>query len=402
MHLLKRICALALAGVLSLSVLTGCKSNGGTSSSTSASVSGSTSEPEIVVDLDTVDDICLFLSDLEPDEVVATADGIDITAGEMMYWIISCYDTRMMYYYYYGQAFLPGEEEIYGADVTLAQVVMAEAMQYAMRQRIVEKKALEAGYTVKQEDKDLVQSTLDSLETEAKAQGVTAELFLKEAGLTEELFIWNCEVDYLYSALEDDLFGDNSANPPTEASILDFKKENGYYKVKHILLATMDLTTGEALDDEAKAKKKTQAEDLLNQLKQSSDPQALFDQLMNEYSEDTGLAVYPDGYEFQTDGTVDPAFEEAALALKDGEISAIVEGSSGYHIILRLPLEVDMTVDKDSYITYMMTEQVNQWIAESGLKTTDTFEKLDLETIYDRMIAYSDAVSERIAANTTK
>lgn len=398
MHRLKRICALALVGVLALSVLSGCKNGNATSSS----ASGSSSEPAIEVDLDAVDDICMFLSDLKPDEVVATAGDISVTAGELIYWIISRYDARLMNFYYYGQFVLPWEKLEVDEDVTLSQVVLAEAMQYAMTQRVVEKKALAAGYKVKQEDKDAVQTTLDALETEAKAQGVTAEMFLKEAGLTENLFVWNCEVDYLYGELSDALFGDGSANPPTEAGIRAYKEQAGYYKVKHILRATQDLTTGAALDDTAKAQKKAQAEDLLNQLKQSSDPKTLFDQLMNEHSEDPGLATSPEGYEFQTNTSVDPIFEEAALALKEGEISGVVEGASGYHIILRLPMEVDMEVDKAAYIGYMMSEQVDQWILEAGLKTTDTFEKLNPETIYERMIAYSDALYERISANTAK
>ena len=112
----------------------------------------------------------------------------------------------------------------------------------------------------------------------------------------------------------------------------------GYYRVKHILLSVKDSTTGELLDDAAKAEKKAKAEDILAQLQQADDVVALFDQLMNQYSEDPGLAAYPDGYPAYPGQMVAP-FETAAKALKEGEMSGIVEGVSGYHIILRLPLQ---------------------------------------------------------------
>lgn len=81
---------------------------------------------------------------------------------------------------------------------------------------------------------------------------------------------------------------------PTDADLLSYiQNDRKLYSVKHILLLTQDPETGEPLDEAAAAEKKAQAEDLLRQLRESSDPAALFDQLMNDYSEDTGLATNP-------------------------------------------------------------------------------------------------------------
>jgi len=60
-----------------------------------------------------------------------------------------------------------------------------------------------------------------------------------------------------------------------------------------------------------------------------------FDTLMRTYGEDPGMANNPQGYTF-TRGFMDPPFEEATAALEIGEISGLVRGHWGYHIIKRI------------------------------------------------------------------
>lgn len=132
----------------------------------------------------------------------------------------------------------------------------------------------------------------------------------------------------------------------SDEQAIGYLEENGYVYANHILLATMDLTTGEALDEAAVAQKKAQAESLVEELKAIDDHEQLverFKALKEEYCEDTGKTAYPDGYLFQTGDMVEE-FESAALLLEEYGVSEPVESPYGYHIILRLPLDADAIV----------------------------------------------------------
>lgn len=380
-----RITALALAGAMSVCLLTGCQQQG--------SVSTPDAVPE-VVDVAVIDDICLFLTGLPADEVVAKADGLEITAGELIYWIATnCDSLRNSYYYYYGTDRLPWGTIDDSSKTSFADYILAEALKYAVTQRLVDAQGRQAGHVPTQENLDAIQTALDTIQAELSTNDLPARTYLFQQGLTEELFRWNCECDYIYEALAHSNFGPDSSNPPTEENIRAFLESQGRYKVKHILLATIDTSTRQPLDEQTAAAKKAKAEELLEALRASEDPMTLFDEYMNTLSEDPGLAGSPDGYEFTANTTVDPAFEQVALALEHGQISDVVDGTSGYHIILRLPLDVDVKEDSEDYIYGQMSLLAEGWTSQSGYKTTKAFNKLNAQTIYERLLAYRDAVA---------
>lgn len=126
---------------------------------------------------------------------------------------------------------------------------------------------------------------------------------------------------------------------PTEEKLLEIFN-NDYIKAKHILIMTIDPNTNQTLSDE-QVKEKL-AESLLNRVKNGEN----FDDLMFEYSEDTGLQSYPEGYVF-TEGEMVSEFYEGAKALNVGETSDLVVSSYGYHIIKREELLSSDMKDKE-------------------------------------------------------
>lgn len=102
-----------------------------------------------------------------------------------------------------------------------------------------------------------------------------------------------------------------------------FRQEDSVH-ASHILIRTP-----EQADAATKAKAKTQADDLLAQLKKGAD----FAGLAKKFSQDPGSAPNGGDLGFFSKGRMVPAFEEAAFGLKPGQTSGVVETPFGYHII---------------------------------------------------------------------
>ena len=138
---------------------------------------------------------------------------------------------------------------------------------------------------------------------------------------------------------------------------------------KHILISTVDSETGEPKADAAKIKKNAEA--VLKKAKNGTD----FDKLIKEYGEDPGMETNPDGYVF-TKGEMVQSFEEAAFALKEDEISGLVESEYGYHIIKKMPLpEISEEIEISLRYT-LANEMLSQLSKSMSVVNNKTVEEL--------------------------
>ena len=96
-------------------------------------------------------------------------------------------------------------------------------------------------------------------------------------------------------------------------------------RASHILI-----NAAKAAPSAEREKAKARANELLLQVRQNP---ANFAELAKKYSEDKGSAVAGGDLNFFARGAMVKPFEEAAFALKKGEISDVVESDFGYHII---------------------------------------------------------------------
>lgn len=389
----KRLGASALALVLTLSALSGCGGKSPGSGSASGADSSFNDSSQIVpMDLSQVTDPYLAVSGLAADEAVITVGDAEVTAADYLYWlnrVIDNYlsvlggsvstlpwDTEMMDGLTFGQYFLEQAADIAVFHSALRQLAQAEGLS---------------------PDPSIAAGVSDEFAEMAAQEGSSESRVVHTLWanmLTKELLTELNENSDLYDQLQELYYGENSDGYPTDAEVNAYLDETGQYKCKHILLATIDLDTRQPLDEETIARQRATADGLLAQLQAAEDHVALFDQLMKEYSEDTGLAANPDGYTTSKGQMVAP-FEEAALALNVGEISGIVESEFGYHIILRLP--IDPADYRDESVSYLLEKRIDDERDRLGVTRTDAFGKLDVGSFWDNMLSLQTAVQAELA-----
>jgi peptidyl-prolyl cis-trans isomerase C len=105
-------------------------------------------------------------------------------------------------------------------------------------------------------------------------------------------------------------------------------------RVSHILISTRDNQSGLPFAPEQKAARKEKAQKALERARKGED----FTKLVLELSEEPGVKENKGEYKFtrakdNPRSSMPPEFEQAAFAMKPGEISDIVTTEFGYHII---------------------------------------------------------------------
>lgn len=176
----------------------------------------------------------------------------------------------------------------------------------------IKAEAIKNGYVLK--NPDIVKQAYQEF-FNAKDEIYTMTLLAPVIGLIEESTIAS---EYI------DTFTDVEV---PSAEIME-EYNSSYVCAKHILISTMDMTTGEPLSDPKKNTAKKIADTVIAKIKAGQD----FDSLIKQYNEDPGMEANPMGYVF-TKGEMVKEFEDAVFGMKDGEVSGIVETAYGYHII---------------------------------------------------------------------
>lgn len=377
----KRLTALLLSGAMALSLfacgITADPTSGDPSAAPSAGDASPdpdpSASPQIVADLTKAP--LEFAAGVSPEDVLLTVNGEEVPADLVLYWLnYACYYFMSSY-------------GIYGMSMAeYGDQLIDDAVSICLSEVLLRQKAAQLG----------------CLPTDAQAQQAQAEmegdpdtlkLFRESYGLTDQ------SIQYLYLA---NAYYDNMlaavTHEPSQEELEDYLDSSKIYRVKHILLKTVDDDHKPLPDDEIAAKK-ARAEELLSQLQgvAADGLEAKFDELMMANSEDDPQSN-PDGYIAGPSMKMVEPFETASMALEEGGLSGIVETEFGYHIILRLPIpEETLAEHRNGFRASSLQAQAEQWQQEAQVVRADALDQLDAADFYARMNAYQTALAERDA-----
>ncbi len=321
------------------------------------------------------------------DAVIASVDGNNAEAELLTYWVGTYAD-------YIESAFGidPAEnwEMQLDENTTLEQLVREEAVNALKQQLVLENLASRYDVRLSAEDEaELAQRRANSIETLGGEEGYRAQLY--ELGVSEASLERLMRTDYLYKELYRTYCTPGSALYADDDVLHAYAAGVGYITADHILIPTVDLATREKLDEATVAQNRELAEELLRRLRESSDPIALFGELADEYSKDTGRAAYPDGYTF-TYGSMVDEFDAAARALKENEYSDVVESPYGYHIILRKPLNMAEAAEqvRGEYFEALFRGECDR----AALTETTAAEQFDIPAVWAALSAAREKDAE--------
>lgn len=395
MTMFKRCAALALAMTMSLGLLAGCGKKGDQSTPDASSSKAPAVEP---MDLTDITDPYLATAGIPGDAVVATVGEYELKAADLLHWLDGSIQMYLSQMAAYGMTEIPWDADPENGGP--AKMFLNGALDTAAFYRLIPEVAKKEGIEVSQEAKDFMEQ--DMAQTAEKLGGEDGlELLLWHQLSTEEQYRRFFEAGTLYQDMMNRWYGPESGSYPTDAQVLAFAQDElGMYRAKHILLSTKDVESQEPLDEETCKQKKAQADDILAQIRAAADPAAKFDELMKAHSEDPGLAAAPDGYDAMK-GQMVPEFENTAMALKEGEISDVVESDFGYHIIMRLPLK-DLEPVRGELVNQLMQKRVDDWLKENPVETTEIFDQIDVKAFWEKVQSFRAGVSKELEAIQAK
>ncbi len=327
---------------------------------------------------------------LDPDAVMLTADGKDITVGMYLYWLVYTMSSVSTVSDWVDDAGLLKWDEEISEGETVRDLVLEETLNTAKLYMIVENWADQYGFTLTDEEEQSVQAELDTMAQQLGGEEAY-QAYLWDMGLTEEMNQRLTRVYYLYAKMLASVTEEGSPLYITDEVLYQYEGiTEDTILADHILLLT-----GE--DEEENQALYATMEQLLQTLRSADPSEAslLFNYLADNISEDTGRAYYPNGYLLTEDSDYVQEFKDAAFALEENEFSDIVTTEYGYHIIMRKPIREYVA---DQYLSELLTVAIDN----ADVTFSDIYNTFDVEQFqvdYQTYTALHSAVKDMLALN---
>ncbi|MBR5868197.1 MAG: peptidylprolyl isomerase [Clostridia bacterium] len=273
-----------------------------------------------------------------------TVDGNIITEEIMNYY--AYISTSMLELYYEGALDYSAEIDEFDGQ-TLGEVVKRLAYEQILIDYATLMLAREHGLEFTEKEMELVEEQVNTVIANI-GDNATYIKFLNTLNVSDKTYRQMLKNQLLAQKVENFLVEEDGPMALTAdelAAASETFKEN-YVNVEYILLSSLDLETGEALDSTSVAQQK----ELAKKVRALAVTGSNFHNLADKYT-----ASPVDGYSAyikEDDSDIPDEFIDAAFALEENEISSVVVTDYGFYIIKRLPF--------DDYFTTVATNDAKQ------------------------------------------
>ena len=316
------------------------------------------------------------------------------------------------YYYFYVMNNMGLTADALASDEEAFKSLKENIIQQFKRDYTTVHLAKENNLTLDDENKKNIEDKITNIKSQYADEAAFQDA-LKGSYLTEAVYRRMLEIAELYTKVESTLLTNEGKYATKKDDFKKIVKDNDKYaRVIHILVpyySQAELTDEDAkssyenmslsektsakqiaynaLSDEEKEKVKESAkkvaEEVLKKAKDGED----FSKLITEYGWDPGMETSPDGYYITKNTSLVQEFKDASFALKENEISDLVENTSyGWFIIKRLPVDMDYVEEHIAnmileYDTPTINEMFNKLIEELEVNESDYFKNLKPDSI---------------------
>ena len=313
----------------------------------------------------------------DPDEVMLTVDGRDVTLEMYLYGVLYTIDYISSNFgdsYVDDAGLLQWDTEL-ESGITLADYVMDEALNTAVMYATVENWEDDYSLTLTQEQEDALDSELAYMAEQLGGQEAMEE-YLYSRGLSADTNRRLSRIFYLYGNMQD-----GALDPASPLYISD----EVLYQYEGITEDTIlaDHIFLQLTEDE---EQNQQLLEMMNQFKAlldgaGDDAETMFNYLANYYSQDPGRSYYANGYPITKDADYVQEFKDAAFALEEGQYSDVITSSIGYHIVMRKPLRLFVA---DSYLSGLLTEAIES----ADIQYTELYDTFDVAKFQSDYLTY--------------
>lgn len=309
-------------------------------------------------------------SGIRPDAVVMRVNGDAVTAEEYLYWLDSVCEYLASYL-----GTIPDFESAVTETMTLGQFAKEDAAHTSILYAVVRQLCRQHGFTLTAED----EAALDAQLEQYVSYYGGYEAYLQQLqllGLSAEMLRSIEEVPYLYNRLFLD-FTDPAGKLYPGADVLQaYGDENGFITAQLLYFPTGELTEAE------RGHMMSIAADYAAQLQAAADKQATYETLATQL----GLTVSADGLTFSS-ADADAAVYDAAARLDIGQVSGVIEGSSGYYVALRMQTNYAILAE-DLFNIYLQDRQDSAKVEYSKR----LYDQLDAGAFYTSLLEVRSAL----------